>query len=201
MDCYFHQPFRPSPSAATVASRSARPAATKQGLCPSCRLDRESVARSGRPGIIGRSVPRIRRPPQSRRRSASTAARQARATAPCDLSVESRALVALGYPLWPLAPLSLLDRKQSPEVRRQASRRSASTSARRALVFTLGRSSHSRCLDFSALPTSAPAAFPLCFVASVVFGVRAWHGDDVHVPVISDWLDVRQPAPRPARVR
>ncbi len=34
--------------------------------------------------------------------------------------VESRALVALGYPLWPLALISLLDRKQSRSLRRQA---------------------------------------------------------------------------------
>jgi len=39
-----------------------------------------------------------------------------------------------------------------------------------------------------------PLLIPIFLVASVYFGVKAWQGQDVHVPVISDWLDERLPA-------
>jgi hypothetical protein len=30
---------------------------------------------------------------------------------------------------------------------------------------------------------------PVWLVASVVFGLKVWNGEDVRVPVIADWLD------------
>jgi hypothetical protein len=35
---------------------------------------------------------------------------------------------------------------------------------------------------------------PVFVVLSVYYGIKAWHGDDVRVPIISDWLDDRMPA-------
>jgi hypothetical protein len=35
---------------------------------------------------------------------------------------------------------------------------------------------------------------PLFILSSVIFGIKAWHGEPVHVPVISDWLDEKMPA-------
>jgi uncharacterized membrane protein len=35
---------------------------------------------------------------------------------------------------------------------------------------------------------------PVFVVLSVLYGIKAWHGDDVRVPIISDWLDDRMPA-------
>jgi uncharacterized membrane protein len=35
---------------------------------------------------------------------------------------------------------------------------------------------------------------PVFIVLSVFYGVRAWHGDDVRVPIVSDWLDDKMPA-------
>jgi hypothetical protein len=30
---------------------------------------------------------------------------------------------------------------------------------------------------------------PVTIVASVVYGIKVWHGDDVHVPFVSDIVD------------
>jgi len=38
-----------------------------------------------------------------------------------------------------------------------------------------------------------PFLVPLFLVASVFFGIKVWHGDDVRVPIVSDWLDERLP--------
>jgi uncharacterized membrane protein len=35
---------------------------------------------------------------------------------------------------------------------------------------------------------------PIFMIMSVFYGIRAWHGDDVRVPIVSDWIDDRLPA-------
>ena len=35
---------------------------------------------------------------------------------------------------------------------------------------------------------------PVFIVLSVYYGIKAWHGDDVHVPIISAWLDDKMAA-------
>jgi uncharacterized membrane protein len=102
--------------------------------------------------------------------------------------VESRAIVALGYPLWPLALLSLFDRKQSRQLRRGAFQ---------ALGFNLGMAGLAGLLtllsNIPILGISAgillPFLLPIFLVASVYFGVKTWNGDDVRVPIIADWID------------
>jgi uncharacterized membrane protein len=106
---------------------------------------------------------------------------------------ESRALVALGYPLWPLALLSLFDRKQSRRLRKHAYQ---------ALGFNVGMAALWGLLSVIAgIPILGISAglllafmLPVFVVLSVFYGIRAWHGDDVRVPIISDWLDDRMPA-------
>ena len=36
-----------------------------------------------------------------------------------------------------------------------------------------------------------PFIMPVTIVASVVYAFRVWHGDDVNVPIVSDWVDAR----------
>ena len=48
-------------------------------------------------------------------------------------------------------------------------------------------------LGWSAWPL-LPFIVPVTVVASVLYAVRVWQGDDVNVPVISDWVDARLPA-------
>ncbi|MEO9026922.1 MAG: DUF4870 domain-containing protein [Candidatus Tumulicola sp.] len=107
--------------------------------------------------------------------------------------LESRALVALGYPLWPLALLSLFDRKQSRYLRLQALQ---------ALGFNLGFAgfwglltllANVPFLGFSAA-VLIPFLIPLFLVASVYYGIKTWNGDEVRVPIISDWIEERLPA-------
>ena len=38
----------------------------------------------------------------------------------------------------------------------------------------------------------AAVGFPVWLVLSVIYGVKVWHGDEVRIPIVSDWLDVRE---------
>ncbi|MBD5604885.1 MAG: DUF4870 domain-containing protein, partial [Candidatus Eremiobacteraeota bacterium] len=113
-----------------------------------------------------------------------------RTTALAAISPETRALLALGYPLWPLAALALLDPKRSPAVRRQATQALAVNFGLFGMWVALEGIFHIPVLGLSALPLLA-AIFPIWCVATIVFAVKAWHGDDVRVPLVSDWLDER----------
>jgi hypothetical protein len=49
-------------------------------------------------------------------------------------------------------------------------------------------------LNFGALAL-LPFLVPVWIVASVVYAFRVWSGDDVSVPIVSDWVDARMPSP------
>jgi len=107
------------------------------------------------------------------------------------MSPETRGLLAFGYPLWPLAALALLDPKRTPDVRRQALQSLAFNFGSYALILSLGVIAHIPVLGWSAFPLFV-LGFPIWFVLSVIYGVQVWHGDDVRIPIISDWLDMRE---------
>jgi uncharacterized membrane protein len=113
--------------------------------------------------------------------------------AEADDPAESRALVAMGYPLWPLALISLFDRKQSRRLRRHAYQALGFNVGMAALYGVLMLLTNIPLLGISA---GLMLAFilPVFVVMSVYYGIKAWHGDDVRVPIISDWLDDRMPA-------
>jgi hypothetical protein len=50
---------------------------------------------------------------------------------------------------------------------------------------------------FGAWPLLAFILPPLWIVASVIYAFKVWQGDDVNVPVVSDWVDARLPAGAP----
>ena len=153
-----------------------------------------NAATGTRKAMAGEVPPRAEQFWRQQAQAAAQPAPQARATItePQD-SQESRALVALGYPLWPLALLSLFDRKQSRRLRKHAYQ---------ALGFNVGMAAVwgvlSLIVGIPILGISAGLllAFmlPVFVVLSVLYGIKAWHGDDVRVPIISDWLDDRMPA-------
>ncbi|MGD0967201.1 MAG: DUF4870 domain-containing protein [Candidatus Aquilonibacter sp.] len=186
MDCYFHSNV---PSMAPCAHCGKPICATcrdDRGGCPSCRLAQKIEATVGeRKQIYGQVPPRPSAPPQT--------SPSAHVTTISDDPVESRALVALGYPLWPLALLALFDSKKSTYIKRQALQ---------ALGFNVGFAAFWGLLELtSAIPVLGISSqfvllfmLPIFLVASVFFGIKAWHGDPVRVPVISDWLDERMPA-------
>jgi uncharacterized membrane protein len=153
-------------------------------------MDAAGTARKAMPGEVPPRAQQWWRDPQPRQQPAPQA--RAQVAEPLD-PPETRALVALGYPLWPLALIALFDRKQSRRLRKHAYQ---------ALGFNVGMAA---LYGILALLTSIPLlgisaglmlAFilPVFVVLSVYYGIKAWHGDDVRVPIITDWLDDRMPA-------
>jgi hypothetical protein len=116
-----------------------------------------------------------------------------------NVSLETRGLLALGYPLWPLAALAMLDPTRSPQVRRQAMQALCLNFGTFGLWLGLGFIAHIPLLGLSAWPLLA-LLFPVWLVATVVYGFQVWNGEDVRVPLISDWLDERENRRRPQRV-
>ncbi|HEV3090795.1 MAG TPA: DUF4870 domain-containing protein [Candidatus Cybelea sp.] len=106
--------------------------------------------------------------------------------------VESRALVSLGYPLWPLALISLLDRKQSRQLRRQAFQALGFNAGFFGFWALLSLISQVPFVGFSAW-VLVPLLAPLFLVASVYYGIKTWNGDDVRIPIVTSWLDERLP--------
>lgn len=192
MDCYFHPNV---PSVAPCKDCMKPICATCRddaGTCPSCRLAAKMHAATGtRQAVAGE----VRRPSSSWWQSSSSGAPAPQPRAPVATAdpPETRAMVALGYPLWPVALLSLLDRSQSRRMRKHAYQ---------ALGFNLGMSAlfgflylfrDIPLLDFSVI-LMLGLMLPAFVVLAVYFGIRAWHGEDVRIPIISDWLDDRMPA-------
>ena len=142
---------------------------------------------------------RLRRPGRQPGRAAgaggprvtATATEPYRASPLATVSSETRALLGLGYPLWPLAALALLDPKRSPAVRRHATQALALNFGLFGLWVGLSVVSHVWVIGWSAIPLLA-ALFPIWFVATIVYGFKVWSGDDVRVPLVSDWLDERE---------
>jgi len=186
MDCYFHSNV---PSVAACVDCRKPICATcrdEGGSCPSCRLAAKVEAATATRVHLGGPIPPTPQPAVVRKAEVAVLD-----------SAESRALVALGYPLWPLALLSLLDRKQSRYLRRQAWQ---------ALGFNLlmfgfgGLLSVIANLPIPLLPLSAavllPFLVPVFLVASVYYGIKTWNGDDVRVPIVGDWIEERLPLER-----
>jgi len=106
---------------------------------------------------------------------------------------ETRALVALSYPLWPLALLALLDAKGSLAVRRQAWQALGFNAGMWGFGALLSAIAAIPVLNFGALAL-LPFLVPVWIVASVVYAFRVWSGDEVSVPIVSDWVDARMPS-------
>ena len=194
MDCYFHSNV---PSIAPCADCGKAICATcrdDNGTCPSCRLAQKIEASTAtRQPLGGQVPPRAQyapppppQPPQMQPRATATIAN------PQD-PIETRALVALGYPLWPLALLGLLDRKQSRYLKKQALQALGFNVGFAAFGGLLALASNIPILGFSA-GVMLPFLIPVFLVAATFFGIKAWQGEDVHVPIISDWIEDKLPA-------
>jgi hypothetical protein len=192
VDCFFHHAV-PSIAQCTGCRKPVcATCRTDDGSCPSCRLAARIDEAARRNTMINGGVgpssssyyapPPPQPPPPRVQRNAAVATRP-----------ETRALVALSYPFWPLALIALLDGHASHFVKRQAWQ---------ALGFNLGMYGLGALLSAAAaIPLLGMGAWPLLpfvvpvtIVASVVYAFRVWQGDDVNVPVVSDWVDARLPA-------
>jgi uncharacterized Tic20 family protein len=204
VDCYYHNAV---PSVAACRDCRQTICATcrdTEGTCPGCRLKSRIDAAAMQNGRLSGSVGPANPPPgpgwgAQAGPSATPPPNyapppppvQRKQTALALVSPETRALLALGYPLWPLAALALLDPKRSPAVRRQAIQALALNFGLFGMWVALEGISHIWVLGFSAFPLLA-ALFPVWLIATVIYAVKAWNGDDVRVPLISDWLDERE---------
>jgi len=194
MDCYFHSHV-PSIAACTDCRKPiCATCRDEAGTCPGCRLAAKvDAATATRQRIAGAVPPYAHAGATQPPPATVTKAEVATALDP----VESRALVALGYPLWPLALISLFDRKQSRYLKRQAIQALAFNIAMAGLwgLFSLIDAIFGSVPFIATAPTILLALLiPVFLVASVYFGVKAWQGQEVHVPIISDWIDERIPA-------
>ena len=126
MDCYFHSNVPSVSACADCGKPICATCRDTAGTCPSCRLaakiDSASATRRAVPGEVPpRSQQWWRAQQQQQQQPPQQPAAQPRATvAEPEDPQESRALVALGYPLWPLALIALFDSKQSKRLRKHA---------------------------------------------------------------------------------
>ncbi len=197
VDCYFHANV---PSVARCTDCTKAICATcrdEAGTCPSCRLAAKiDSANAERKSVAGKVPPRSQ---QWWHGAQQQPAAQARASVaePSD-PLESRALVALGYPLWPLALISLFDRKQSRRLRKHAYQALGFNFGMYGLYALLGLLLKLPLINWTPLGWSADVLLgimlPIFMVMSVFYGIKAWHGDDVRVPIVTDWIDDRLPA-------
>ena len=180
MDCYFHSNV-PSVAFCTTCRKSiCATCRDEQGECPSCRLSERLDAASGRrlPGDV-RAGSQARVDP----------VRPGPLTA---VPNETRALVALGYPLWPLAVVALFDPKRDRYVTRQAWQSLGFNFGMGALFLILDAIASIPYLGWSARPL-LPFLLPILIVADVIFAFKAWNGEDFRIPIVTDWIDARLP--------
>lgn len=192
-DCYFHSNVPAIAPCIDCGKSICATCRDERGTCPSCRLAQKIDATVGTRQPLGGQVPPRPSapppppPPQTQPRATVTTVGEAQDP------IESRALVALGYPLWPLALLGLFDRKQSRYLKKQALQALGFNVGMAGFAGLLALASNVPILGWSAA-FIVPFLLPVFLVASVFFGIKVWHGDDVRVPVISDWIDERLPA-------
>lgn len=204
MDCFFHNSV---PSVAPCRGCKKPVCATcrnENGDCPSCVLAaRIDAARQTNAinGGVGPSYGTYAEPPPGPAYSAAPppppspppSVQPRAAVATC--RPETRALVALSYPFWPLALLALADSKGSLFVRRQAWQALGFNFGMYGLWALLSAIAELPLIGLSAWPL-LPFVIPVAVVANVVYAFKVWQGDDVNVPIVSDWVDARLPAER-----
>ena len=180
MDCYFHHAV---PSVAKCSGCGKSICATcraETADCPSCRLaariDEAAAQRQTLAGGVGPSYPPRSTPAPPRSNAVAT------------VRPESRALVALGYPFWPLALIALFDPSGSDFVRRNAWQALGFNAGMYGIGWLVSSIAAIPLIGISAWPL-LPFIVPLTIVASVVYAFKVWHGDDVHVPFVSDVVD------------
>lgn len=191
MDCYFHHAVPSVAQCAGCGKSICATCRTETGDCPSCRLaariDQAAAARQTLAGSVGPSSEpsggwRQQRQPQTQPPPRSNVLAEVRP--------ESRALVALGYPFWPLALIALFDQSGSDFVRRNAWQALGFNAGMYGLGWLFSSIAAIPLIGISAWPL-LPFIVPVTIVASVVYAIKVWHGDDVRVPFVSDIVDQR----------
>ena len=189
MDCYFHHAV-PSVARCNACGTSVcLTCRADDGVCPTCRLAARIDAAAGQTQLHGKVGPSSAGP----REESPQPRRQAQGAPLASVRPESRALVALGYPFWPLALIALFDPSGSPFVRRNAWQALGFNAGMYGIGWLLATIAAVPFIGFSAWPL-LPFVIPVAIVASVVYGIKVWHGEDVRVPFVSEIVDKKLPA-------
>lgn len=191
MDCYFHHAV---PSVARCTGCGKPICATcraEAGDCPTCRLaarvDAATAQHKGLEGTVGPSNAWWQTHGEGQAQAQTQPPPRSPSVA---LRPESRALAALGYPFWPLALLALFDPSGSEFTRRNAWQALGFNGGMYALWWVMVTIADIPLIGLSAWPL-LPFIIPVTFVANVVFAVKAWYGEEVRVPFVSDIVDAR----------
>lgn len=223
MDCFYHNAVPSVAPCRTCRKPVCASCRKDNGDCPGCVLAARIDAAKPNGGMIGGRVgpsnpgyqqqasyqqpgyqqPGFQEPPgfepqpgfqQAYQQQAPVPPPQPRRAAAVAVRPETRAFVALGYPFWPLALISLLDVKASRFVKRQAWQALGFNFGMYGLGALLGAIASVPLLGLGAWPLMVPFIVPVTIVASIVYAFKVWHGEDVSVPIVSDWVDARLPA-------
>ena len=193
MDCFFHHAV-PSVTRCTGCSKPLCATCRGEGAdCASCRLGAKiDNARRAHvlEGEVGPSYGTYSAPPPPD--YGHRPARQ-RTTVVATVRPETRALVALSYPFWPLALLALLDSRGSRFVKRQAWQALGFNFGMYGLGALISAAAALPLIGIGAWPL-VPFIVPVAVVASVIYAFKVWNGEDVDVPIVSEWVDARLPA-------
>jgi uncharacterized membrane protein len=197
MDCFFHHAV-PSVARCTSCSKPVCATCRAEGAdCPSCRLaakvDAAAATRQGLGGGVGPSYGQWQEQPgwqQPQPPPPPPRTQPPPVNAVASVRPESRALVALGYPFWPLALLALFEPSGSSFVRRNAWQALGFNAGMYGLGWLISTIAAIPFIGLSAWPL-LPFIVPVTIVASFVYGIKVWHGEDVHVPFVSDMVDQR----------
>jgi uncharacterized membrane protein len=184
MDCFFHHAVPSVAQCSGCGKNVCATCRTASGDCPSCRLAARIDAAAGPQrlhGTVGPSSPPPSAPPPPM-------TQPGRAAALVEVRPESRALVALGYPFWPLALIALFDQSGSDFMRRNAWQALGFNAGIYGIGWLLTMIAGIPLIGLSAWPL-LPFVVPVAIVASVIYGFKVWHGEDVRVPVVSDVVD------------
>jgi uncharacterized membrane protein len=205
LDCFFHHAV-PSVGHCSGCGKSiCATCRAETGDCPSCRLaariDQAAAQRQTLSGGVGPSSASSAGYGSQQQQEPPPQQQQWRPQAqppPCssvaNVRPESRALVALGYPFWPLALIALFDQSGSEFVRRNAWQALGFNAGMYGLGWLVSSIAAIPLIGMSAWPL-LPFIVPLTIVASVIYGIKVWHGDDVRVPFISEIVDQKLHSP------
>jgi len=193
VDCFFHHAVPSVGHCASCGKSICATCRSEHGDCPSCRLaariDEAAAQRQGLTGTVGPSYGSADGYAQERSRQPRTQP-PPRAAGLAEVRPESRALVALGYPFWPLALIALFDPARSEFVRRNAWQALGFNAGMYGLGWLFSTIAAIPFIGISAWPL-LPFIVPVTIVASVVYAIKVWHGEDVRVPFVSDIVDQR----------
>ncbi|TAM73669.1 hypothetical protein EPN44_13135 [bacterium] len=179
MGCYYHDAV-PAAGACSGCHQPLCSTCLSEGpLCGSCRLQ-QRLERESEPRLFG-----------ARRRSEAPPPPTGQAATAIIGTPEGRALAAAGYIpfLWPTALLALVtSHGRDHYVRKQSLQ---------ALGFNFGMGAIWIALHLmAAVPLlgwtlwgTLPFVLPIWLIAGIVFGIKTWNGDDVRVPIVSDYVD------------